>query len=76
MKRASIIAVSVVAVMLPAFAEDTVPYAYRPPVIGESYVPGQASPSVSCRGPRAFAVSRDPCVEPLKGARFHKRSRV
>jgi len=40
MKRASIIAVSVVAVMLPAFAEDTVPYAYRPPAIGESYVPG------------------------------------
>ena len=39
MKRTSIIAVSVAALMLPAFAED-VPYAYRPPMKGESYVPG------------------------------------
>ena len=39
MNRTSIIAVSVAALMLPAFAED-VPYAYRPPMMGESYVPG------------------------------------
>ena len=39
MKRTSIIAVSVAALMLPAFAED-VPYAYRPLMKGESYVPG------------------------------------
>ena len=39
MKRTSIIAVSVAALMLSAFAED-VPYAYRPPMKGESYVPG------------------------------------
>jgi hypothetical protein len=30
---------SIVALILPAFAEDTVPYAYRPPVAGETYVP-------------------------------------
>jgi len=40
MKHASIIAVSVVALMLPAFAEDTVPYACRPLMMGYSYVPG------------------------------------
>ena len=31
---------SIGAVALPAFAEDTVPYAYRPPITGENYVPG------------------------------------
>lgn len=40
MKRASIIAVLIVALMVPAFAEDAVPYAYRPLMMGETYVPG------------------------------------
>jgi hypothetical protein len=40
MKYALITVLSVGAVALPAFAEDTVPYAYRPPIAGESYVPG------------------------------------
>jgi hypothetical protein len=40
MKRLSMIAVAIAAAMLPAAAEDTVPYAYRPPKIGETYVPG------------------------------------
>lgn len=40
MKHILMIVVSIAAVMLPAFAEDTVPYAYRPPVTGEVYVPG------------------------------------
>ncbi len=40
MKYALIVVLSIGAVALPAFAEDTVPYAYRPLVAGESYVPG------------------------------------
>ena len=40
MKYALIMVLSVGAVALPAFAEDVVPYAYRPPIAGESYVPG------------------------------------
>jgi len=39
MKHISMIALSIVAAMLPAFAQDTVPYAYRPPTAGDSYVP-------------------------------------
>jgi len=39
MKHISMIAFSVVAGMLPAFAQDTVPYAYRPPTAGDTYVP-------------------------------------
>jgi hypothetical protein len=38
MKHISIIALSIVAGMLPALAQDTVPYAYRPPT-GDTYVP-------------------------------------
>lgn len=40
MKQFLTAAFSIAALMLPAFAEDTVPYAYRPPVAGETYVPG------------------------------------
>jgi len=41
MKRYLTAALSILALMLPAFAEDTVPYAYRPPVGGDTtYVPG------------------------------------
>ena len=40
MKYALIMVLSAGAVALPAFAEDVVPYAYRPPIAGESYVPG------------------------------------
>ena len=39
MKHSSIIALSIVAGMLPAFAADTVPYAYRPPTTGDTFVP-------------------------------------
>jgi hypothetical protein len=39
MKYSSIAALAIVAGMLPAFAEDTVPYAYRPPTAGDTYVP-------------------------------------
>jgi hypothetical protein len=40
MKRLSMIAVAIAAAMLPEAADDTVPYAWRPPKIGETYVPG------------------------------------
>jgi hypothetical protein len=40
MKRVLVGVLSIGAVALPALAEDTVPYAYRPPLAGESYVPG------------------------------------
>ncbi len=40
MKHVLMGVLSIGAVALPAFAEDTVPYAYRPPLAGESYVPG------------------------------------
>ena len=40
MKLTLTAAFSLAALMLPAFAEDTVPYAYRPLVPGETYVPG------------------------------------
>jgi hypothetical protein len=39
-KHLLMVAVSVVAVMLPALAEDTVPYAHRPPTAYETYLPG------------------------------------
>jgi cytochrome c553 len=39
MKYISMIALSIAAAMLPAFAEDTVPYAFRRPTVGETYVP-------------------------------------
>ena len=39
MKHIPMIALSIVAAMLPAFAQDTVPYAYRPPTAGDTYVP-------------------------------------
>ena len=39
MKHISIIALSIVAAMLPALAQDPVPYAYRPPTAGDTYVP-------------------------------------
>jgi hypothetical protein len=40
MKHVLVIVLSIGAVTLPAFAEDTVPYAYRQPMAGETYVPG------------------------------------
>jgi hypothetical protein len=40
MKHVLVIVLSIGAVALPAFAEDAVPYAYRPPLAGENYVPG------------------------------------
>jgi hypothetical protein len=40
MKRLLMVAVSIAAAMLPAAADDTVPYAWRPPKLGETYVPG------------------------------------
>jgi len=40
MKHLLMIAVAIAAAMLPAAANDTVPYAYRAPKIGETYVPG------------------------------------
>ena len=39
-KYLSMVALSMVAAMLPALAEDAVPYAYRPPTAGETYLPG------------------------------------
>ena len=39
MKHISMIALSIVAAMLPAFAQETVPYASRPPVVGDTYMP-------------------------------------
>jgi len=33
-------AFAIAALMFPAFAEDTVPYAYRPLVTGDTYIPG------------------------------------
>jgi hypothetical protein len=39
-KYLSMAALSMLAVMLPAFAEDTVPYAHRPPTADENYLPG------------------------------------
>jgi hypothetical protein len=39
MKYVSTIAFTIVAGMLPAFSQDTVPYAYRPPVASDTYVP-------------------------------------
>jgi hypothetical protein len=43
MKRALIVAVSMLAIMVPAVAQEPVPYAYRPSTIGESYVPSLAA---------------------------------
>ena len=43
MKRAFIIVLWILAILLPAVAEEPVPYAYRPPAIGESYVPSLAA---------------------------------
>ena len=40
MKQVLVIVLSIGAVTLPAFAENTVPYAYRQPMAGESYLPG------------------------------------
>jgi hypothetical protein len=40
MKRPLMIAVAIAAAMVPAVADDTVPYAWRPPKLGETYVPG------------------------------------
>ncbi len=40
MKRLLMIVVAIAAAMLPAAADDTVPYAWRPPKLGETYVPG------------------------------------
>jgi hypothetical protein len=40
MKRLLMIAVAIAAAMPPAAADDTVPYAWRPPRLGETYVPG------------------------------------
>jgi hypothetical protein len=40
MKRLSMIVVAIAATMVPAAADDIVPYAWRPPKIGETYVPG------------------------------------
>ena len=40
MKHILVGVLSIGAVALPAFAEDIVPYAYRPPLAGESYIPG------------------------------------
>jgi hypothetical protein len=40
MKYVWVIVLSIGAVTLPALAEDTVPYAYRPPMTGETYAPG------------------------------------
>jgi hypothetical protein len=40
MKRLSISAAAIAAAMLPATANDTVPYADRLPKIGVTYVPG------------------------------------
>jgi hypothetical protein len=39
-KLLSIAALSMLAAMLPAIAEDTVPYAHRPPTTGDTYLPG------------------------------------
>jgi hypothetical protein len=39
MKYILTVALSVVVGMLSAFAQDTVPYAYRPPTAGDTYVP-------------------------------------
>lgn len=39
MKHISMIALSIAAALVPAFAQDTVPYAYRPPGPGDTYVP-------------------------------------
>jgi hypothetical protein len=43
MKKALIIVLSTLAVMLPAIAQESVPYAYRPPALGESYIPSLAA---------------------------------
>ncbi len=40
MKQFLTAAFSIAALMLPASAEETVPYAYRPPAASETYVPG------------------------------------
>lgn len=40
MKHLSTIAVAIAAAVAPAVAEDIVPYAYRPPTVGGTYVPG------------------------------------
>jgi Aminotransferase class I and II len=39
MRPVSMIALSLMAAMLPASAQDPVPYAYRPPATGDTYVP-------------------------------------
>jgi hypothetical protein len=39
MRSVSMIALSLIAAMLPASAQDPVPYAYRPPATGDTYVP-------------------------------------
>jgi hypothetical protein len=43
MRSVSIIALSLIAAMLPASAQDPVPYAYRPPATGDTYVPLSAT---------------------------------
>ena len=43
MKRALIIVLWMSAIMLPAVAEEPVPYAYRPPALGELYAPSLAA---------------------------------
>jgi len=39
MKHISMIALLIVVAMPPAFAQETVPYASRPPAVGDTYVP-------------------------------------
>ena len=43
MKRTVIIVLWMSAIMLPAVAEEPVPYAYRQPALGESYAPSLAA---------------------------------
>ena len=39
MSRVLVLAISMAAITAPALAQETVPYAYRPPTLGDSYVP-------------------------------------
>jgi hypothetical protein len=55
MKYISMIALSIVAGVLPGFAQDTVPYAYRPPTAGDTYVPTLGD----IMGATQFAAERD-----------------
>ena len=43
MKRTVIIVLWMSAIMLPAVAEEPVPYAYRQPALGKSYAPSLAA---------------------------------